>query len=457
MRPVAELPRFSDQFETGATATSCWIIDPQGGVMSFNPLNERGIPLERQFRNWSELNVAPYDTRDVHPYTRCRVIAMNGIEVEAIINSHNFNRHTADTGIKQKLAMVRRVEQQQQKAVNWLIPAQETPLERTIGYEQVAVDLTAWLARHEPDPYLTKVYEFALLEDFDHLYRYANLMDMIGEKRKAEDITGGLSEIMPGRPTIFHHRDPHDTLNRPMTLTAADTQSVMNAITIVAAEQQTMNWYMNIGNIPEDPLARALYLEIAQVEEEHVTHYESILDPTLSWLTNLVLHEYNECWLYWSCMQTEVDNRIKALWELHLNMEIEHLRIATQMLRDVEGVEAESFLPAGGMPEPMTFETNKEYVRDVLDRTVMWTPYDAQFVPVTDLPPDHRFFEYQRTVNAGGSPGEEVISRHRAEFDDEYRSVTEGPHPVAGLREDGRHEGLGYHSAGGRTPNPQEV
>src|SRR3546814_12343177 len=65
---------------------------PAGAVqerdMSFNPLAERGIPLERQFRNWSELNVQPYDTRAVHPYTRCRVIAMNGIEVEAAMNSH---------------------------------------------------------------------------------------------------------------------------------------------------------------------------------------------------------------------------------------------------------------------------------------------------------------------------------------------------------------------------------
>lgn len=63
--------------------------------MGFNPLHERGIPLERQLRNWSELNVAPFDTRNVDPYTRCRVIFMNGIEVEAIINSHQFNRHTA--------------------------------------------------------------------------------------------------------------------------------------------------------------------------------------------------------------------------------------------------------------------------------------------------------------------------------------------------------------------------
>src|SRR5690606_5902492 len=99
-------------------------------------------------------------------------IAMNGIEVECIMFSHQMARHTADFGIKQQLAMVRRIEQQQQKAVNWLIPGNESTLEVTIGYEQVAVDLTAWLARHEPDPYLKKVYDFALLEDFDHLYRY---------------------------------------------------------------------------------------------------------------------------------------------------------------------------------------------------------------------------------------------------------------------------------------------
>ncbi len=402
--------------------------------MSFNPLTERGIPLEKQFRNWSELNVTPYVAEAVHPYTRCRVIAMNGIEVEAIINSHQTARHTIDAGLKQRLAMVRRVEQQQQKAVNWLIPGSENVLEVTIGYEQVAVDLTGWLARHEPDPYLKKVYEFALLEDYDHLYRYANVMDLLGQGEKAQVITGNLTEILPGRPTIFQHRDPRDDLRRPMTLTAASTQSVMNALTIVAAEQQTMNYYMNVGNRPEEPIARALYLEIAQIEEQHVSHYESILDPSLSWLTNLVLHEYNECWLYWSCMQTETDPRIKALWELHLNMEIEHLRLACESMKEVEGFDPAAFLPEKGMPEPLTFEPNKEYVRDVLTRTTEWSAYDAQFVPVQSLPKDHRFFQYQQVVNRGGSPTEQVIEMQRGNKGHDYRVATEGPHPVGSLR-----------------------
>jgi hypothetical protein len=40
-------------------------------------------------------------------------------------------------------------------------------LETTIAYEQVAADLTAWMARMEPDPYLKQAYQFGVPEDFD--------------------------------------------------------------------------------------------------------------------------------------------------------------------------------------------------------------------------------------------------------------------------------------------------
>ncbi len=415
--------------------------------MAFNPLEEQGIPLHKQLRSWSELNSTPYDTEAVHPHTRCRVIAMNGIEIEAIMNSHNAARRIADVGVRQMLADVRRVEQQQQKAVNWLIPAGESVLANTIGYEQVAVDLTAWVARNEPDPYLRQVYEFGLLEDYDHLYRYANLMDLMGERRKAEAVTGDLTEILPGRPTIFHHRHPHDDLRRPMTVQAAHFQSILNGLTVLSAEQQTMNFYMNVGNRPEDPLARALYLEIAQVEEEHVTHYESILDPSMSWMTNLAIHEYNECWNYWSCMQSEPDPRIKAVWELHLGMELEHLRLACEAMKEVEGVDPEEVFPDKGVSAPLVFEPNKQYVREVIARTVQWTGYDSEFVSVDDLPEGHRFFEHQRTVNRDGTPSEQVIDRHRTEFGSEYRFSTEGDHPVESLGISGTTEQSGY-------PNP---
>ncbi|WP_366552699.1 hypothetical protein [Aquibaculum sediminis] len=400
--------------------------------MTFNPLQERGIPLEKQLRNWSELNVKPYDKEAVHPYSRCRGIVMNGIEVEAVMFSHMMARNILDPQIKQKLALVRRAEAQQQKAINWLIPGEESTLEVTLGYEQVAVDLTAWIAQHEPDPHLRQVYEFGVLEDFDHLYRYANLYDLYDSK-KAERIVGGLTEITPGRPTIFEHRHPFDEIRRPMTALAADPQSILNALTVMSAEQQTMNFYMTIGNRFMEPLARATYLEIAQIEEQHVTHYESILDPTVSWFENLLFHEYNECWLYYSFMEEEPDPRVKALYELHLNMEIEHLRVACELMREVEKRDPEALLPKA-IEQPMSFRENKTWVRQILEQQVELTAKDSEFVPIGDLPDDDRYFAYQRAVNGDWSPTEAAIAETISKKGQEYRLETEGPNPVEGLR-----------------------
>lgn len=400
--------------------------------MSFNPLTEKGIPLDRQLRTWSELNVEPYDTRSVDAYTRCRVIVMNGAEMEAMWFGHHFARHTTDPDVKRQLAEVRRIETQQQKVCNWLIPGSEDNLEVTIGYEQVAVDLTAWLARQEPDPYARSCYDFGLLEDFDHLFRYANLMDM-KNPRKAAELVQDLTEIMPGRPTWAEHRHPQDEIRKPLTR-KSDPRSILHAMTVTAAEQQTLNFYCNVGNRPEDPVARGLYLEIAQIEEQHVTHYESLLPADTTWAEQLVMHEYNECWLYWSFLETETDARIKAVWETHLAMEIEQLKAAIDLARKLDGRDPVAMLPES-LPAAMTFEPNKEYVRKVLAEQVHLTADRENFVPTADLPKDHRYHWYQKQVNTNGVPSETVIDRHRKAKDNaEYRLETEGPHPVESLR-----------------------
>jgi len=401
--------------------------------MAFNPLQEKGIPIDRQFRNWSELNIQPYDKESVEPYTQCRAITMNGIEVEAAIFSHQFARHTADLDLKRQLALVRRAEQQQQKAVNWLLPGEASTIETTIGYEQVAVDLTAWVAQNEPDPYAKQCYEFGLLEDFDHLYRYANLLDMMDGK-KAEKIVGGLTEIMPGRPTKLEHRHPYDEIRKPLDRNTGNPLSLLHALTITAAEQQTMNFYMNAGNIPTDPLARGLYLEIAMIEEQHVTHYESLLDPNASWTEMLALHEYNECYLYHSFMQQEPDPRIKQLWELHLAMEIEHLRIACDLMRKIDGKDPEAMLPKE-IPDAVTFQSNKQFIRNVLGAQVGLTANETEFVPMDSLAPDHRYHAHQAVVNADGVPSERVIEEHVKAKGGEYRLETEGPSPVESFRQ----------------------
>ncbi len=396
--------------------------------MSFNPLEQNGVPLDDQLRTWSELNVAPYDALNVDPYTRCRVISMNGIEVESILFSHQLNRHTDDADLKAALARVRYVEQQQQKAVNWLIPAQESTLEVVLGYEQVATDITAWVARAEPDPYLTQVYQFGLLEDFDHLYRYANLYELT-EGKKAQAVVDHLTEVMPGRPTAQHHRNNADHNRLHFDKHTVDPLSRMHAMTITSLEQQTMNYYMNVGNRFVEPVARALYAEIAQVEEEHVTQYESLLDPAQSWLENLVHHEWNECYMYWSFSQDESDDRIRKVWDLHLAMEIEHLRVAADLMRRYEGREAAEVLPAE-MPTPVRFEPNKEYIRQVIADQVDITAFGTGFV--REWP--ERYLEQMQTLHADGVPSEQVIDLTVERSGRDHRIETEGPHPIERLR-----------------------
>jgi hypothetical protein len=398
-----------------------------------NPLDEKGMPVADQLRSWSEINVEPFDKLAVEPYTRTRVILMNGIEVESIIFSHQFARHTDNLEIKQALALSRRIEAQQQKVVNGLNPGDQTPLETTIGYEQVAVDLTAWLARHEPDPMLKQALDFALLEDFDHLYRYANLYDLIDGK-DASALTGHLTEITPGRPTVIEHRHPYDDVRGHFETHTVDPLSRMHVMTIVAGEQQTMNFYMNHGTDWIEPVARGLYAEIALIEEQHVTHYESLLDPLDSWLKQWVFHEYNEVYLYWSMAQQEQDPRIRSIWERHLDMEIGQLHQAGTFLRRFEGIEPEELLPPQLPDTPVRFEPNKDYVREVLATQVDLRADGLDYVRDADLPRDHRSRRYREVVNAGGAPSEMVIDQNRSVSGREYRDETDGPNPVPELR-----------------------
>ena len=194
-----------------------------------------------------------------------------------------------------------------------------------------------------------------------------------------------------------------------------------------------MNFYMNVGPMYMEPIARQLYQEIGMVEEEHVTHYESLVDPGETWWEQLVNHEYNECYLYYSFLQQESDPKVKALWELHLDMELEHLRIACDLMRRHDGREPQEIL-APELPDPVTFEPNKQYVRqliaDQLDLTTLGTGYVREA--------HERFARMQQQLNDGtGAPSDRVMADHREMFGREYRMQTEGEHPVPSLRERG--------------------
>lgn len=399
-----------------------------------NPFLEKANPIMTQFQDWCKLYPKSYNKYEIDPYTKTRIILMNGTEFEANWFSHQFSRHTCDTDLRRELALVRGVEKQQQLKISLLKPSNESALEHTISYEQLAVDLTAALAKREKDCYVKKALDFALLEDFDHLYRYANVLEM-EQGMLVEYLVGRYTEIMPGRPTIAHHRMPIDNVRRCINAKTADKQTVLATMIITAAEQQTMNYYMNITNLARTDMARRLYQEIALVEEEHVTQYGNLIDANATWFEMLLWHEYTECYLYWSCYKTETNAYIKALWEENLMMEIAHLHKAVELLQKYENKEWQEVIPNGDFPEPLSLHENIEYVRDILKNTVQYTSVLEEYEKIENLPTDANFFKYQNIINPTTSivPSHNAINMHIQRYGRDYRYEV-AANPVKELR-----------------------
>ncbi len=399
-----------------------------------NPFNEQPIDLEKTYMNWREIYPKSYDKNNVDPYTKTRIILMNGAETEQVFFMHQFSRNCNNNDVRRKLAVIRRSSQQMQKLIQCLKPINENALEATITYEQLAVDLTARLAKSEPDPYVKQALDFALLEDFDHLYRYANLLEMeCGIP--AEKLVGRYTEIMPGRPTISHHRCPLDSVRYHINNKEADILTKLHINIITAAEQQTMNFYMNICNLYPTDLGRRVYQEIAMIEEQHVTHYGSLMDPNTTWYENLLMHMYTMCYLYYSCMKYETNSYIRKIWCMGYERSVAGLHIAAYLLREYDGKEVEQVIPNPKFPELLDLGPNIEYVREVLKCTVDYTANRENYVLVQNLEPNAGFFKYQCQVNEDVEtvPSHNVIDKHIYKCGIDYRFEV-APNPIMELR-----------------------
>ena len=399
-----------------------------------NPFNEKPRSIDKLYQNWAQMYPKPYNKREVDPYTKCRIILMNGTEFEANWFSHNFQRHVTDNDLRRELAATRTIEKQQQLKISLLKPCDESILEHTISYEQLAVDLTSELAKREVDCDVKNSLDFALLEDFDHLYRYANLLEM-EQGIYAEWLVGRYTEIMPGRPTIAHHRYPKDNVKRNIDAKKSDVQTVLNTMIITAAEQQTMNYYMNVTNFAKSDIGRRLYQEIALVEEEHVTQYGSLMDSSATWFEMLLWHEYCECYLYLSCYMTETDPYVKNLWEENLWFEISHLHKAAELLKKYEDKEWNEVIPDGDFPAPISLHENIDYVRKILGDTVQFTNCREGYKKINELENDSDFFRYQKIINPNVQivPSHNVIDGFIKKRGMDYRFQV-APNPVPELR-----------------------
>lgn len=372
--------------------------------MSLDILSEKGVPLDRQLFSftWRDFGGNPYSKLDDDAFSRVRVILMNGVESEAVRFSHACARMNRDLRIP--LARVRRIEHQQQKFVNWLNPPDQSPLETTIGFEQTAIEVTASVAQNEPDPYLAQMYRFGMLEDFDHLYRFSALMDrMTGQD--SNNILQSYTDVIPGRPTIDEHRAPEDDIRNPYNRLTAAPISKLNALTIVSAEHQVHDYYMNIGPTFADPVARMLYAEIVHVEQQHVSHYESLMDPDETWLEKWLMHEANEVYTYWSCLGQEENPRLKRVWDRFLSYELGQMHFVMDLMRTIEKRDPEALLPAT-LPDPVKFTNHREFVRETLANEGHLRSNGPLVVPPEQE--SEASIAYRAHLNSEGSPSELV-------------------------------------------------
>lgn len=370
--------------------------------MAFSLFDSKGVPVENQKFTWRDMVQKPISKLDDDAFTRIRVILLNGLENEALRFSHmaaRFNRE-----LRLPLARVRRTEQHQATMINWLLGPDHSPLETTIGYEQVAIEITAAVAQKEPDPYLAQVYRFGLLEDFDHMYRYTALLDRL-EGKDSNNILQSYTDVLPGRPTFFHHRAPEDDLRDPYDRKTAALLTKLHALTITASEYQTHDYYMNIGPLFSDPVARQLYAEIASVEEQHVTQYESMLDPEQSWIETWLLHEANEVYNYYSCVASETNHTLKAIWERFLDYELGHFHLACEAFKQYEGRDPAEIITSG-FEAPLEFRSQRDFVRQVLLAERDLRTNGTRFVPMDQENPASQ--AYREQLHSDGCPSEIV-------------------------------------------------
>ena len=424
--------------------------------MTFNPLKEKGLPLEKQLRNWHQIVAKPYKKQKVDCYTRTRQILMNGIEVEGWGFKHQFNRYMTEIEDEDRANMSRigRIENQQQMTCNWLCPEDQSVLETTLGYEQVAVDLTAWLAQNEPDEYVKETFDFGLLEDFDHLYRYAQFAYM-REGIEPNDVVQGQTDVIVGRPTQHHHNCNSLRLRKHYDKTTATPQTKVNILTVLSGEQQTHNFYAEHGFMYGDHILRETYAEIKDVEEEHVTMYESLIDPSESMFEKALLHEFTEVCNYYTCYEDEADDEIKKYWEIFLDIEIGHLQLVANMFKKYEKRDPEEVI-GSEIVIPCRFKCQKSYVQKVLEKEInkRLAPDGKYYNTTDDIPQDWASYKVQGKAAEISAPSENCINLIEVYHD---RDIVEASENLKNKEVVLLEKGLQKKSVAHNTVTPEEL
>jgi len=221
------------------------------------------------------------------------------------------------------------------------------------------------------------------------------------EGRDANTVLQSKTEINPGRPTYREHRDPHDEIKKPYQKKTASILTKFQALTALSMEEKSLNLYMRIGPTFGDPTARQLYAEVSSLKEQHITSYESMVDPEETWLEKFLLHKANEVYQYSNCLGNEINPRIRNIWERFLDYKLGQLQAAMELYKQIEKKDPLEILPEE-LPLPPEPLDHKDFIHDLNNKMK---------TEIKDI--ENKWtLKYRGQVNAEGSPSEVISSAY---------------------------------------------
>lgn len=280
----------------------------------FDPFDNPGLPIDRHGRHWHELDVEPIDVRASDSDTRCRVSTMEGIEMACALFDQRLVQRCPDVESRQLVGRLGAAASARRDNIAARKPRPEHPLERAIGSERAALHLVSWVARNEPDHDRQKTYRRQASLHLAHLRRFAELSDRAGYPW-AERVCSEVEELAAAGSTAVSGSDPPPS--------GSPSPSTTQPVSLLHS------WAVGANQPQRGPQARTGHSDWEQ----------------------LLVHESAACYLYYSFMGQETDRRVRQLWELHLQMELTHLRVTGDLLRRYTGCDPQEVV-GQGLPEP---------------------------------------------------------------------------------------------------------
>jgi len=287
----------------------------------FDPLDHPGIPVDHHGRHWRELDVEPVDIRATDPYTRCRISVIAAVEATAERFDRQFANRVQGADARRSVSSLGDATAGRRQHIAAVRAPARSAAEVAIDRERAAFDMAGWAARNEPRPERSAVYQQQAWQHLERLRRYAEFGDRAHRPwagRIADEVDG----LWPPQATApARSRTPSAPLRQPLSL--------------------LHDWMVQAA------------------DRSAACHPPESVERT--WEA-LVVHESASCHLYYGFLAEEDDRRLRPIWELHLQMQLAHLRAASDLLRRYRDRDPHEVI-GEGLPEPVSLRADRPLVR----------------------------------------------------------------------------------------------